>query len=76
MTLSVPEDVYRSARIRAAEAGTSVSALVAAYLRSLGGPDGEFERLAELQRRTMASIGGFSARDRLDRESAHDRALR
>jgi len=35
ITIAVPEDVYRSARIRAAERGTSVSALVAEYLRSL-----------------------------------------
>ena len=35
ITVSVPDDVYRDARIRAAERGSSVSALVAEYLRSL-----------------------------------------
>jgi len=31
ITVSVPEDVYRAARVRAAERGRSVSALVADY---------------------------------------------
>jgi plasmid stability protein len=76
ITLSVPDETYRQARIRAAENGTSVSAMVAAYLRSLGDANAEFDRLAALQRRTMATITQFSARDRLDREVVHDRALR
>jgi hypothetical protein len=37
ITVTVPDDVYRNARIRAAERGTSVSSLVAEYLRSLPG---------------------------------------
>ena len=35
ITVSVDEETHRSARIRAAELGTSVSALVRNYLRSL-----------------------------------------
>jgi plasmid stability protein len=35
ITVTVPDDVYRNARIRAAELGVSVSALVGEYLRSL-----------------------------------------
>ncbi|MDR0284726.1 MAG: DUF6364 family protein [Propionibacteriaceae bacterium] len=76
LTLSVTDDVYRQARVRAAETGSSVSAMVTAYLRSLSAEDTEFERLAALQRRTVATIRGFSARNRLDREAVHDRALR
>ena len=37
ITVTVPDDVYRNARIRAAERGTPVSALVGEYLRSLSG---------------------------------------
>jgi hypothetical protein len=74
--LSVPDDVYRAARVRAAQADTSVSGLVAGYLRSLSGQDGEFQRLAALQQRTIEGIRGFSAGDRLGREAVHDRALR
>ena len=35
ITVSVDEETHRRARIRAAELGTSVSALVRDYLRSL-----------------------------------------
>jgi len=65
ITVSVPDDVYRAARIRAAEQGSSVSALVA-----------EFARLEAQQRRILEQIDRFSARDRLDREELHGRAVR
>jgi plasmid stability protein len=45
ITVTVPDDVDRNARIRAAERGTSVSALVGEYLRSLSGQETEFSRL-------------------------------
>lgn len=76
ITVAVPEDVYRQARIRAAEQGRSVSSLVAEYLRGLSDQDGEFARLAALQEQVQKEIGAFSGGDRLDRDSIHDRALR
>ncbi|HEV3321635.1 MAG TPA: hypothetical protein VG147_05520 [Solirubrobacteraceae bacterium] len=77
ITVSIPDDVYRAARIRAAEQGNSVSALVAGYLRSLSERDLEFSRLEALQQRVQDEIDHFSARNRLDREAVHDRrALR
>ena len=76
ITLSVPDDVYREARIRAAERGTSVSALVADYLRSLSDDADEFSRLESQQKDVQREITRFRARDRLDREELHDRALR
>jgi plasmid stability protein len=76
ITVAVPDDVYRSARIRAAERGSSVSALVAEFLRSLSGSGDEFARLEAQQRRVQAEIRAFRAGDRLDREQAHERALR
>jgi plasmid stability protein len=77
ITVSIPDDVYRAARIHAAEQGNSVSALVAGYLRSLSERDIEFSRLEAQQRRVQGEIDRFSARDRLDREAVHDRrALR
>lgn len=76
ITVSVPDDVYRSARIRAAERGTSVSSLVAEFLRSLSDQEGEFERRVAQQRRVQAEITRFRAGDRLDRERLHERALR
>jgi plasmid stability protein len=76
VTVSVPDDVYRDARIRAAEGGSSVSALVAGYLRSLSERDDRFKRLEAQQKRIQAEIEGFSARHNVDRDSLHDRAVR
>ena len=76
ITVSVPDDVYRDARIRAAERGRSVSALVAEYLRSLSEQDSEFTRLEAQQRQVQDQIDRFSARDRLDRDEIHNRAVR
>lgn len=76
ITVSVPDEVYRAARIRAAERGSSVSGLVAEYLRSLSQREAEFARLEAQQRRIQKQIERFSARDRLDREELHGRAVR
>lgn len=76
ITVTVPDDVYRAARIRAAEQGSSVSALVRAYLSSLAEYDAEFARLEAQQREVQARITQFRAADRLGRDEVHDRALR
>jgi Family of unknown function (DUF6364) len=76
ITLSVSDEVYRDARIRAAERGTSVSALVAEYLRSLSDRSSEFARLEAQQRQVQGEIRSFSAEDRAGREQIHERALR
>lgn len=80
ITVSVPDDVYRVARITAAEHGTSVSALVRAYLESMSQKDEEFLRLERLQNSTLENIRrtnpGFSSRDNLPREQLYDRELR
>jgi len=76
LTVSIPNDVYRLARVRAAESDTSVSALVADYLRSLGARDAEFERLEAQQRAVQARITHFRAADRLSRDELHERTVR
>ena len=76
ITVSVPDDVYRAARIRAAERGSSVSSLVAEYLGSLSDRDGEFARLEAEQKSVQEQIDRFSARDRLNRDELHQRAVR
>lgn len=48
ITVSVSDDVYRQARIRAAELGKSLSALVAEFLNSLSEREAEFARLERL----------------------------
>jgi plasmid stability protein len=76
ITVSVSDDVYRAARIRAAERGSSVSALVAEYLRSLSEGESEFLRLEAQQREVQDEIDRFRARDRLARDDVHGRAVR
>ena len=75
ITVSVPDDVYRNARVAAAQRDTSVSALVAAYLEQLSGRMDEFARLEALQHEMQAEIGQFRAADRLGRDDVHDRAV-
>ncbi|HEY0118491.1 MAG TPA: DUF6364 family protein [Cellulomonas sp.] len=76
ITITVPDEVYRRARVRAAERGRSVSALVTDYLRGLDNQDAEYARLEALQDEVLATVAGFRGGDRLDREELHGRAVR
>jgi hypothetical protein len=76
ITVSVPDDVYRSARVHAAERNTSVSAIVTEHLRSLSRGGTEFARLEAQQRRIQRQIRRFAAADRVGRDEIHDRAVR
>ena len=76
ITVTVPDDVYREARIRAAERGTSVSALVGEYLRSVSTQSAEFARLERQQEQIQAEIERFRAGDRVNRDAVHERAVR
>lgn len=76
LTVSVPDDTYRAARVRAAENGSSVSALVTSYLRSLGDDETEFSRLESQQNDVLGEIKSFCASDRLARDELHQRAVR
>ena len=76
ITVSVPDDVYRNARVAAAQRDSSLSALVVAYLERLSGRMDEFGRLEALQHEVQAEIGQFRAAGRLSRDEIHDRAVR
>ena len=84
ITVSVDEETYRLAHVRAAERGTSVSALVRAYLVALGQgqvAETDFDDLHILQDETVAAThargGGLRAADNLPRGALHQRdALR
>jgi plasmid stability protein len=77
ITVSVDDEVYRRARVRAAELDTSVSAVVRELLTRFASEDTEFDRRLRLQRETLESIRAFRASNRLSRDEAHDRnALR
>lgn len=76
ITVTVPDEIYREARIRAAESGTSVSALVSEYLSSLSSRSAEFKRLELQQKRIQDEIEQFRAGDRIGRDELHERAIR
>lgn len=76
ITVSVPDEVYRAARVSAAEGNSSVSALVAGYLRSLAGQEAQFSRLEDQQSEVFGEIDRFRAGDRLSRDELHSRAVR
>ncbi len=89
LTVSIDEQTYRSARIRAAELDTSVSALVRGYLRSLapGGAGGTVDTGqtvasgSERRRRMLKEViedihvasPDFKAADNLPREELYER---
>ena len=82
ITLPVDEETHRCARIKAAELGTSLSALVRSYLRSLAG-DGSSGTGVELQRTELDDVvADFEARgvglrmaDNLTRDQLYDEAI-
>lgn len=77
VTVSIDDELHRRARIRAAERGTSLSAVVRSFLTEFAGGESDFERRKRLQQTTLASIRAFRAGDRMNREDVHDRdALR
>ena len=73
ITVSLDDDTYRRARIKAAEKDTSVSAMVREYLREFANTETEFERLKREEAAIRSTITGFSASDRLSRDEAHER---
>lgn len=81
ITVSVPDDVYHRARLRAAELRTSVSAMVREMLIKVAGEETEFERLRREEHELRSRLKGrpipFKASTRMTREELHDRhALR
>jgi len=76
ITVTLDDETYRRARIRAAELDTSVSALVRRYLVDLAGSESEFERLEKLERELRGRIETFRANDRLSRDAIHARKAR
>lgn len=83
ITVSVDDETYRLARVRAAESDTSVSALVREFLEELVHGETREERFARLKRKRdeiLAEIrargGGLRAADNLTRDELYDRKAR
>ena len=80
ISVSVDEETYRLSRIKAAEAGTSVSALVRAYLVDLVRgrfTETQFARLRRLQDDSLESIhtrgAGLNSAENHSRDALHER---
>jgi hypothetical protein len=73
VTVSLADEVYRKARVKAAERNTSLSAMVKEFLESLAEDEGEFKKLERLQEESYAEIERFRASDRLTREELYRR---
>lgn len=74
LTISMPEQIHRRARIRAAEHESALSSLVRVSLCRFASKETDFERGRRMQREVMASIKYFSASDRLTRDEIYDRS--
>ena len=75
ITVTLDDETYRKARIRAAELDTSVSAVVRKYLTEFAEGKSRFERLKKQEEALLAKIEKFTAEDRLSRDELHDRKL-
>jgi predicted transcriptional regulator len=73
ITVSLDEEIYRRARMIAAQRDTSVSALVKRFLLELGSGESEAERLKRQERELREGITDFDASDRLSRDDVHRR---
>jgi hypothetical protein len=73
ITVSVEEEVYRRARVKAAERDTSVSALVKDFLVALASEEPSIQRLEREERELRARIRAFTGGNRLSRDEAHRR---
>ena len=73
IAVSVDDETYRRASLRAVQRGTSVAALVAQYLTELAASECDYERLKREEQELRARIRGFNAGDRLSRDEVHQR---
>lgn len=72
ITLSVDDETWRQARIKAAERGTTVSALVRNYLNTLSRRGTETDPTTALFD-TLDRTASYQASSRLTREESHAR---
>jgi len=73
ITVTLDDETYRRARIKAAEMETSVSALVKKFLSELAAEESEFERLKKMEQALRDRVVTFRASDRLSRDEVHER---
>ncbi len=72
ITVSLDDETYRRARIKAAEMDTSVSALVKQFLSDLAAGESEFERLKKMEQALRERITAFRAAGRSPHDASHE----
>ena len=72
ITVSLDDETYRRARIKAAEMDTSVSALVKQFLTDLAAGESEFERLKKMEQALRERVTTFRAAGRLSHDVSHE----
>lgn len=76
ITVTVDDELYRMARVKAAERDTSVSSLVREFLKSLSEGESDFDRRKRLQDEILATLQSrepVEAAPRMSRDEVHDR---
>lgn len=76
ITVTVDDELYRMARVKAAERDTSVSRLVREFLKSLAEGESDFQRRKRLQDQVLASLDlrePVEGAPRLSRDEVHHR---
>lgn len=73
ITVTVDDETYLRARVKAAEQETSVSALVRRYLTAFAAQESEFEKLERMEQELRETIKGFSAADGVLRDALYER---
>ena len=74
ITVSVDDEIYRRARVWAAEQDTSVSALVREFLQQVAAGESEGESLKRQERMLREQVKNFSGAGRLSRDAVHGRS--
>jgi len=75
ITVTVDDEIYRRARMKAAERDTSISALVKSFLVEFSSEEPEARRLEREERELRGRIRAFTAGSRLTRDQAHGRDI-
>jgi hypothetical protein len=73
ITVTVDDETYRRARIKAAAEDTSVSAVVKRFLTEFAATETQFEQLKREEAELRAKIETFRAADRLSQDEVHSR---
>lgn len=81
LTLTISDELYRAARVTAAQRETSISALVASQLEEITGMSQSArasarDELMEVLERVRRDNPGFNASDRLPRDELYTRGIR